>query len=222
MAAMTKLTQIAIDGPVGVGKSTVAKLVAGKLGFAYIDTGAMYRAAAYFFLEKNIDPDDQKAVCENLQDLRIRLDEKQRVFVNDDEVTPKIRTQEISKWTSVVAAYPCVRAKLVKLQQDLATKTNVVMDGRDIGSYVLPDADLKIYLDADVDIRAMRRYNDLLAKGLKSDLEEVKNETIIRDERDMNRKESPLIKTSDAVLIDTGNKDIDEVVAMILSEFKRD
>ena len=218
---MEKLRQIAIDGPVGVGKSTVAKLVAKELGFAYIDTGAMYRAAAYFLLEKNTELGDQTAVCEKLQELRVRFDEKQCVFVNEKDVTNQIRTQGISESASVIASYACVRTKLVKLQQDMATKLSVVMDGRDIGSFVLPDAELKIYLDAELDIRAWRRHGDLLAKGIEADFEEVKKETAIRDERDMNRKESPLIKTPDAIVIDTGGIDINEVAGRILSQFAK-
>ena len=218
---MGKSKKIAIDGPVGVGKSTVARLVAEKLGFAYIDTGAMYRAAAHFLINRNIDIKEQTAVCDNLWDLLIKLDETQRVFVNNQDVTPYIRTQEISGAASVVAEYPCVRDKLVKLQQGMAAEINVVMDGRDIASHVLPDADLKIYLDADTDIRARRRYDDLLAKGQCADFGEIKKETVGRDERDMNRTVNPLVKTPDAVVIDTGSKSIYEVVATILGKYEK-
>ena len=218
---MDKPKKIAIDGPVGVGKSTVARIVAGKLGFAYIDTGAMYRAAAYFLINRNIDIEEQATVCESLRDLLVKFDETQRIFVGSQDVTPYIRTQEISGAASVVAAYPCVREKLVKLQQLMAAKTNVVMDGRDIASHVLPDADLKIYLDAELDIRAQRRLDDLLAKGQKADYDEVRKETAIRDERDMNRTESPLVKTPDAVVIDTGGIKLEEVVERVLSEYKK-
>ena len=218
---MDKPKKIAIDGPVGVGKSTVARIVAGKLGFAYIDTGAMYRAAAHFLVGKKIDTTNQPAVCDNLQDLQIRFDDRQRVFVNEKNVTTQIRTQKISESASIIASYACVRTKLVKLQQDMARKLSVVMDGRDIGSFVLPDADLKIYLDAELDIRVRRRFDDLLARGQKADFDAVRKETTIRDERDMNRKESPLVKTPEAVLIDTGGINIEEVVEQVLSEYKK-
>ena len=221
---MTSFFAIAIDGPVGVGKSTTARLVAKELGFTYIDTGAMYRAVAYYLVEKGIDLHNESAVVNASQDVTVSLDEQQNVYVNGDDVTKKIRTQTVSESASVAASYLHVRTKLVDLQRRLAKSQNVVMDGRDIGSHVLPNADLKIYLDADVDIRAKRRLDELLAKGQAVNFDEVKIETIIRDERDMKRKESPLLRTSDAVLIDTGNKSINEVAAEIieLSNLKLD
>ena len=213
---MSNFFAIAIDGPMGVGKSSTARLVAKKLGYTYVDTGSMYRAVAYYLTEKGANIQNEAAVIQAAEDVTVNLDEKQNVYVNGIDVTAKIRTQAISESASVIASYAQIRVKLVDLQRQLAKNQNVVMDGRDIGSYVLPNANLKIYLDADVDIRARRRLDELLAKGQAANFEDVKKETIIRDERDMNRKESPLIKTSDAVLIDTGHKSIDEVVAEIV------
>ena len=213
---MTEYFAITIDGPVGVGKSTTARLVAKELGYTYIDTGAMYRAVAYYLIENNINIHDEAAAIDASQDVEVSLDKQQNVYVNGIDVTAKIRTREISESASVVASYLQIRVKLVNLQRNLARNQNVVMDGRDISSFVLPDANLKIYLDADVDIRAKRRLDELLSRNQAANFEEVKNETIIRDERDMNRKESPLVRTQDAVLIDTGHKNIDEVVAEIV------
>ena len=219
---MTNYFSIAIDGPVGVGKSTTARLTAKKLGFMHIDSGAMYRATTFFLIEKGINIHDEAAVNAVIKDMEVNFDDIQNVYVNGVNVTKKIRTQQISDSTSIVSPYPQVREKLVGLQRELAKKHNVVMDGRDIASVVLPSANLKIYLDADIDIRAKRRLDELQSKGQKADFKKVKNETIIRDERDMNRKESPLIKVSDAIVIDTGNKSIEEVVAEIveLCEFR--
>ena len=213
---MTDYFAIAIDGPVGVGKSTTARLVAKELGYTYIDTGAMYRAVAYHLIEKNVDIHDEAAAIHAAGEVEVSLDKQQNVYVNGIDVTAKIRTREISESASVVASYSQIRVKLVDLQRNLAKNQNVVMDGRDIGSFVLPNAKLKIYLDADVDIRAGRRLDELLSKNQAVNFEDVKNETVIRDERDMNRKESPLIMTSDAVLIDTGHKSIEEVAAEIV------
>ena len=213
---MTSFVAIAIDGPVGVGKSTTARLLAKELGYTYIDSGAMYRAVAYYLNEKGTDIYDETAVIHAIGDIVVGLDKQQNVYINGTDVTTKIRTQEMSESASVVASYAQIRVKLVDLQRQLAKNQNIVMDGRDIGSYVLPNASLKIYLDAEVDIRAKRRLDELLSKGQAAVFEDVKKETIIRDERDMNRKESPLVRTSDAVLIDTGHKSIDEVVAEIV------
>ena len=213
----TSFIAIAIDGPAGVGKSTTARLVAKKLGYTYIDTGAMYRAVAFYLIEKGVDLFNESSVVHASKDVAVSLDVRQNVYVNGVDVTAKIRTQEVSEFASVVASYAQIRFKLVNLQRSIAKIQNVVMDGRDIGTLVLPNANLKIYLDADVDIRAKRRFDELLAKGLNPNFEEVKNETKVRDGRDISRKESPLVQTSDAVLIDTGHKSIEEVVAEIVS-----
>ena len=219
---MANYFSIAIDGPVGVGKSTTARLAAKELGFTYVDTGALYRAVAYYLIEKGVDIYDESAAAQAAQNVAVNFDKLQNVYVNGNDVTSKIRTQTISESASVVASYAQVRVKLLDLQRQLAKSQNVVMEGRDIGSFVLPNANLKIYLDAGVDIRARRRLDELLAKGQTATFEDVKNETIIRDERDMNRKESPLVRTSDAILIDTGHKSIEEVVAEIVGLCKKD
>ena len=213
---MANYFAIAIDGPVGVGKSTTARLVATRLEFTYVDTGAMYRAIAYYLTEKGTDIHDEAAVICAAKDVTVSLDELQNVYVNGIDVTAKIRTQAISESASVAASYAQIRSKLLDLQRQLAKNHNVVMDGRDIGSFVLPSANLKIYLDADVDIRARRRLDELLAKGQAATFEDVRSETIIRDERDMTRKESPLVKVPGAVLIDTGHKSIEDVASEIV------
>ena len=213
---MSDYFSIAIDGPVGVGKSTTARMVARKLGFTHVDTGAMYRAVAFNLTEKGVELHDETAITHAIGDMEVILDDKQNVYVNGIDVTAKIRTQAISDSTSVVASHKQVRSKLVDLQRQMAKNQNVVMDGRDIGSNVLPNANIKIYLDAEVDIRARRRLEELSTKNKTASFDEVRNETLIRDERDMNRKENPLIKTPDAILIDTGHKTIEEVVALIV------
>ena len=217
---MEKTFAIAIDGPVGVGKSTTAYMVAEKLGFTYIDSGAMYRAVAYYMAANGIDINNQNTVCNVLEEIDICFDSNQNVYVNGINVTENIRTQEISQLTSVIAPYAKVREKLVKMQREMADSANIVMDGRDIASFVLPNADLKIYLDADIEIRAKRRFDDLIAKGQAADFETVRTETITRDKRDMTREQSPLVRTADAVYVDTGNKTIDEVVFYIIDLFR--
>jgi len=210
---------VAIDGPVGVGKSTTARMVAVKLGMTYIDTGAMYRTVALYLLERGINL--YAAQVETyLDDIDIDLRYEnglQHVYLNNRDVTTDIRTQAVSEGASVVAAHKSVREKLVAQQKQLAATGRVVMDGRDIGSHVLPWAQVKIYLDADLDIRAKRRALDLEANGQPADFEEIRRETIVRDERDINRVNSPLIRTPDAVNIDTGLMTRDEVVATIVN-----
>ncbi|MCL2216913.1 MAG: (d)CMP kinase [Defluviitaleaceae bacterium] len=218
---------VAIDGPVGVGKSTTARIVAENLGMTYIDTGAMYRAVALFCLERGINLHDGLAVGSALTDIEIHLrlmGGLQRVYLRDGDkrrdITTDIRTQVISEGASVVAAHQAVRDKLVSQQKQLAATGRVVMDGRDIGSQVLPWAQVKIYLDASTDIRTRRRVLDLEAKGLPAEFEKVRQETIIRDERDKNRANSPLIRTPDAIYIDTGDMRPDEVVEKIVNIIK--
>ncbi len=211
---------IAIDGPAGAGKSTVAKKVAEKLGFIYVDTGAMYRAFALYVLNKGIDPEDPVKVAEATSEpmITIRHDNGvQCVYLNGENVNDRIRTGEVSDAASKTSAVREVRLKLVALQQELAKTTDVVMDGRDIGTAVLPDADLKIFLTASEKVRAKRRYEELKAKGVKSSLSEIEKEILERDERDMNRKESPLVRAEDAIRLDTSEMTIDEVVSAILA-----
>ena len=215
---------IAIDGPAGAGKSTIAKLVAAELGSIYVDTGAMYRAMALFMLKKGIDPDDTAAIektCEEA-DISIRYEDgKQHVILNGEDVTDYLRTEEVGNMASKSSVCARVREKLVELQQKLARTTSVVMDGRDIGTVVLPDAELKIYLTASARTRALRRYNELVEKaGDASEvpsLEEIESDIVDRDYRDMHRENSPLKQAEDAVLVDSSDLSIEEVTSRILS-----
>lgn len=219
---------IAIDGPAGAGKSTIAKSLSKKLGFVYIDTGAMYRAVALFFFENGIKESDDDRIDKLLADLDISIkyvDGEQRVFLNNTDVSSKLRLEEIGKLASKFSAVKSVREKLVALQRKLAERENVVMDGRDIGTVVLPDADLKIYLSASSSVRARRRYLELIEKGFdKSTLNEgeIEAEIIKRDEADMNREISPLKQADDAYYLDTSDMTLKEVVSKILDMVKEE
>jgi len=206
---------IAIDGPGGVGKSTTARRVAEILGMTYIDTGAMYRAVALHNIRSGKDLHNETAVEESLNNLEICFRD-QHLFINNEDVTEAVRTQTVSDGASVVASYKAVREKLSYQQKHMANTGQVVMDGRDIGSHVLPQAQVKIYLDADLDTRSARRTEELEAKGLTVDLNKIREETIIRDERDKKRAHSPLVQTADAIYIDNSNLSPDEVVALIV------
>jgi len=210
---------VAIDGPAGAGKSTIAKIVAKKLGYIYVDTGAMYRAMAIHMLNCAVDPSDTKKIateCENA-DITIKyVGGLQRVFLNGADVTEKLRTEEVGSMASVSSAVPQVRVSLTNLQRKLANENDVVMDGRDIGTVVLPDADVKIYMTASSKVRAKRRYDELVAKGEKADIDIIEKDIIERDYRDMNRETAPLKKSDDAVYLDTSDMSIDEVVAAII------
>jgi cytidylate kinase len=216
---------IAIDGPAGAGKSTIAKLIARRIGFIYVDTGAMYRAIALYFLRKGIDGHDVEAVAAECPHIRVRLsyDEagKQQVILNDENVTPYIRTEEVGKMASVTAAIPEVRAALLDLQRDMARTSDILMDGRDIGTHVLPDASLKIYLTASSAVRAKRRYDELQAKGISCDFDQIEQDIIERDRQDMNREIAPLKQAEDAVLIDSSEMTIEEVADAVIAEFKK-
>ncbi len=211
---------IAIDGPAGAGKSTIAKAVARELGYVYIDTGAMYRAVGLFCLDEAIALTDEARVSEAVRDIDITIayDEEgaQQVFLNGTNVSTRIRTQQVGDAASTVSQYPAVREKMVKLQQSLAEHTSVVMDGRDIASKVLPNADTKIYLTASVEERARRRANELREKGELCDIAEVEAEIRARDDRDMHRQHSPLIQVPEAVLVDSSTLTIDETIDRIL------
>lgn len=211
---------IAIDGPAGAGKSTIAKAVARELGYVYIDTGAMYRAVGLFCLNQGIALTDEARVSEAVRDIDITIayDEEgaQQVFLNGANVSTRIRTQQVGDAASTVSQYPAVREKMVKLQQSLAEHTSVVMDGRDIASKVLPNADTKIYLTASVEERARRRANELREKGELCDIAEVEAEIRARDDRDMHRQHSPLIQVPEAVLVDSSTLTIDETIDRIL------
>lgn len=202
---------IAVDGPAGAGKSTVSKIVAAKLGYTYIDTGAMYRAVAL----------KSSRSTENLADIidaiEIELDDRARVFLDGEEVTKEIRTQEIGKLASDVSKFGFVRKKLTELQRKMATRGSVIMDGRDIGTQVLPNADLKIFLTASLDERARRRFEELQAKGQAVNLDAIKKEIALRDKQDSEREIAPLKRAEDAILIDSTNLTIDEVAGKILT-----
>lgn len=212
--------QIAIDGPAGAGKSTIAKKLAKELSFIYIDTGAMYRAMAIHFIRNGIASSDKAAIENACQDVTVEIafeNGVQQVFLNGENVTQLLRTEEVGNMTSATSIYPVVREKLVKLQRALAEKTSVIMDGRDIGTCVLPDADLKIYLTASVEARAKRRFDELMEKGEQPVLETITRDIEERDYRDMHREVSPLKQAEDAVLVDSSDMGIDEVVSTILA-----
>ena len=219
---------IAIDGPAGAGKSSIAKALSKKLGFVYIDTGAMYRAVALFFLENGIKDSSDNEIDNLLDKLDINIkytDGEQRVFLNNVDVSDKLRQEEIGKLASRFSALKSVRKKLVALQRKLAKKENVIMDGRDIGTVVLPNADIKIYLSAGSKVRAKRRYLELIEKGFdKAALDEkaIENEIIKRDEADMNREISPLKKAEDAYCLDTSDMTFNEVVSKILDMVEKE
>lgn len=216
---MDKRIQIAIDGPASAGKSTVAKLVASKLGYIYCDTGAMYRAVTYAALEAGISLDDDTKLGQMLTNLTIEFvpaNPEQKVFVNGKEVTRQIRLPEITNNVSLVAAQKSVRADLTRRQQEIAAAGGIVMDGRDIGTTVLPQAEVKIFLIASVAQRALRRYKENIAKGIDTPLAKLEEEIAQRDYKDSHRKISPLVKASDAVELDTTPLTIEEVVAAIM------
>ena len=209
---------IAIDGPAGAGKSTIAKRLAKKLGFIYVDTGAMYRAMAYYFLQHNIDAKDENAIAAACPDVDVTITYEngdQQVLLNGENVNGVIRNEEVGNMASSTSVYPVVRKKLVELQRQLAKSADVIMDGRDIGTCVLPDAQVKIYLTASSATRAKRRYDELTEKGVSCDLAEIEKDIIDRDYRDMHRETSPLRQAEDAVLVDSSEMNIDEVVDAI-------
>ena len=204
---------IAIDGPAGAGKSTIAKKVAKELSFIYVDTGAMYRAMALYLLEKGISGDEKISEACHDADISIRYENgDQQVILNGKNVTAFLRKEEVGNMASVSSANPEVRAHLLKLQRNLAAENNVVMDGRDIGTVVLPDANVKIYLTASSKVRAKRRFDELTAKGVSCDMDAIEKDIIERDYRDMHRETSPLKQADDAVLLDSSDLDIDGVV----------
>ena len=206
---------IAIDGPAGAGKSTIAKKLAKDLGYVYVDTGAMYRAMAYYFIQNGIKADDVLAIEKACVDVDVTItykDGEQQVILNGENVNGVIRNEEVGNMASATSIYPVVRTKLVELQRILAQKENVIMDGRDIGTVVLPNANVKIFLTASSRVRATRRYEELQAKGIECNLDEIEKDIIERDRRDMNRETSPLKQADDAILLDSSDLDIDGVV----------
>lgn len=209
---------VAIDGPAGAGKSTIAKLVAKEKGYIYVDTGAMYRGLAIHFLEKEVSPEDRDAVAKACQDANVTIGYEegvQQIYLNGRNITPRLREEAVGIMASVTSAIPEVREKLLELQKGLAREHDVIMDGRDIGTCVLPDADVKIFLTASSGTRAKRRYDELTAKGVACDIEEIERDILERDERDMTRTIAPLKQANDAVLIDSSDMTIEEVVAAI-------
>jgi cytidylate kinase len=213
------MKSIAIDGPAGAGKSTIARKVAEKLSFIYVDTGAMYRSMALYFIRHDIAAQDEEKIAAACPDIDVSIayqDGEQQVILNGENVNGLIRTEQVSMMTSDTSKYPVVREKLLSLQRGLAEKENVIMDGRDIGTCVLPNADVKIYLTASAAERARRRYKEQTERGVGCDIKEIERDIIARDEQDMNREVAPLRQAEDAVLVDSSDMTIDQVVDEII------
>ena len=209
---------IAIDGPAGAGKSTIAKLVAKEKGYIYVDTGAMYRGLAIHFLKKGIQPDEKEKIIDACKDAEVSIgyeDGAQQIYLNGENITSMLREEAVGNMASISSAVPEVRAKLLDLQRNLAKEKDVVMDGRDIGTHVLPNADVKIYLTASVECRANRRFKELTEKGIACNYDEIAQDIQERDTRDMNWEIAPLKKADDAVLVDSSDMTIEEVVKAI-------
>ncbi|MBR1568048.1 MAG: (d)CMP kinase [Lachnospiraceae bacterium] len=214
------MASVAIDGPAGAGKSTIAKLVAKKLGAIYVDTGAMYRAIAIYFLRNQLNPENPDEVIQAVEQLEVQITyegDAQQVWLNGENVTPYLRTEEVGNMASKSSAKQPVRDKLLQLQRDMAVNQTVVMDGRDIGTNVLPNAEVKIYLTASSAERARRRYKELTEKGESCDLAQIEADIIKRDEQDMNREIAPLKQAKDAYYLDSSELTIEEVVEKILA-----
>lgn len=217
------IQSIAIDGPAGAGKSTIAKKAAKELSFTYVDTGAMFRAMAVYMADHGISQDDEKSISAACDDISIEIeyeDGAQQIILNGVNVTGRLREERIGNMTSAISVYPAVRTKLLELQRQIAATKSVIMDGRDIGTCVLPNAQVKIYLTASSKTRAQRRYDELTAKGVSCDFDEIEKDIIDRDYRDMHRETSPLKQAEDAVLVDSSEMDIDEVVEAIRSIYE--
>ncbi|BBF42099.1 cytidylate kinase [Lachnospiraceae bacterium KM106-2] len=213
---------IAIDGPAGAGKSTIAKKVAKKIGFIYVDTGAMYRAMALYFIHNQITGESEEQISEACKHADITItyvNGEQQVLLNGENVTKYLRTEEVGKMASIGAKNKDVRVKLVELQRKLAEKEDVIMDGRDVGTQILPNANVKIYLTASSKVRAKRRWLELNDKGIECDIDEIEKDIIARDEQDMNREISPLRQAEDALLVDCSDMSIDEVVDKIIEVY---
>lgn len=217
---MNKIS-IAIDGPAGAGKSTIARIVAHKLNFLYVDTGAMYRAVTYSIIQNKIDMNDMDEIQELLNKINIKITDS-KVYLNNLDVTKEIRSQEVNKFVSPVSTIPIVRQILINLQRDMVLINSVVMDGRDIGTNVLKNANIKIFLTASVDERAQRRYLEILNNGQSVSYESVKNDIVRRDKIDSERELNPLKKADDAIIVDTTSKSIKVVVEEILNIIKRE
>ena len=210
---------VAIDGPAGAGKSTIAKGVAAEMNFIYVDTGAMYRAIALYLIRNGVKADESAKISEKCKEAKVSIqyvDGKQVVLLNGEDVNPYIRTEEVGNMASASSTNPDVRAQLLDLQRDLAANNNVIMDGRDIGTNILPDAQVKIYLTESIEGRAKRRYNELVAKGAECDLKRIEADIAESDERDMNREIAPLKQAEDAVFLDTSEMSSEEVKNAII------
>lgn len=217
---MKKLV-VAIDGPAAAGKSTVAKMVAKKIGATYIDTGAMYRAVTYFALSQNIDPKVESAVVSLLPKLKLDIKEDERIFLNGTDVTKQIRSIEVNDNVSYVASYKDIRLALVDIQRKMSESISVVMDGRDIGTYVLPNADVKIFQVASVGTRALRRYKENISKGIQCELEDIEIGLKKRDHIDSTRTFAPLKPADDSIVLDTSNLSIEEAVDAVIEIIKK-
>lgn len=217
---MKKLV-VAIDGPAAAGKSTVAKMVAKKIGATYIDTGTMYRAVTYFALSQNIDPKDESAVVSLLPKLKLDIKEDERIFLNGTDVTKQIRSIEVNDNVSYVASYKDIRLALVDIQRKMSESISVVMDGRDIGTYVLPNADIKIFQVASVGTRALRRYKENISKGIQCELEDIEIGLKKRDHIDSTRTFAPLKPADDSIVLDTSNLSIEEAVDAVIEIIKK-
>ncbi|MBE5752685.1 MAG: (d)CMP kinase [Clostridiales bacterium] len=219
-ADLSSIYNIALDGPAGSGKSTVAKILAKEYNILYLDTGAMYRACALKAVRENVAPQDSEGVKKLLEYLDVKveyLDGAQHTYLDGEDVSDKIRANEVSMAASHISAHPCVRIKMVEMQRVIAKQMSCILDGRDIGSTVLPDAKFKFYLTADSAIRAKRRYDELLERGQNVDFDKLHAEIVQRDKQDSEREFSPLVCANDAIVIDTSEMSIDEVVAKIKS-----
>lgn len=213
------MSSVAIDGPAGAGKSTIARLASERLGYIYVDTGALYRSIAYFVISNNGDLDNSESIASFLPKIQVEIkfiDGVQHVFVNDEDVSDKIRTEAVSTGASKVSAVPKVREFLLELQRDFAKKYNVVMDGRDIGTVVLPDADVKIFLTASAEVRAERRFKEQIERGLKVNFDDILADIKERDYRDENREIAPLKCADDGVYLDSSNQTIEENIQAVI------
>jgi cytidylate kinase len=217
------MIRIAIDGPSGAGKSTIAKGVAKQLGIIYVDTGALYRTVGYYVRQKNVDPKNAEAVAALLPDISVEVKYEngaQHVYLNGEDLGDRIRTPEMSMYASAVSAIPKVREFLLNTQKDIARKNSVIMDGRDIGTVILPDADVKIFMFASNEARAKRRYRELTAKGVEVRYEDVLNEMIERDNNDKNRDVAPAVPAADAIMLDNSDMSVDENIDAVLNIIK--
>ncbi len=221
---MTKTLQIAIDGPAGAGKSSVAKVLAKRLNCIYLDTGAMYRAVTWLAMQQQVDVTDLMGIARLLETLQLEFKEEQGVqhlYCNGTDVTEAIRSPQVSANVSAVAMIPLVRETLVAQQQHIAANCDVLMDGRDIGTTVLPDAQYKFFLTASLEERARRRYLELKEKGVDANMEQIKQDIALRDQKDSQREVSPLVQAPDAELIDTSNLSFDEVVEKLFDKIEK-